>query len=51
MNYGFVCSPVAGVDPGFSKGEGGLTVIRGHMAVAREKVPWKPLSCVLNVCS
>ena len=29
----------------------GLTVMRGHMAVARGKVPWKLLPCVLNICS
>ena len=39
----------AGVDRG--GGGGGLMVMHGHMAVARGRVPWKLLSCVLNVCS
>ena len=39
------------MDPGFSGGGGGgggLMVMRGHMAVARGRVPWKLLLCVLT---
>ena len=41
----------SGVDPGFSKG--GLTVMRGRMAMARGRVQeraQKLLPCVLNIC-
>ena len=45
---------IPGVDPGFSEGGGGLTVMRSRMTMARERVrerAWKPLPCVPNICS
>ena len=39
----------SGVDPGFSEGGGGgANGMHGHMAVARGRVPWRLLPCVLT---